>query len=239
MILLSLQKTLALLILPAGLVWLLLWGACLLAFRRRQRLLAALLLGAALLYMAAGNVHLGARLMTRLEAAVPPLDLATLQPFDAVFVLGGGSEEDALGNPQLGPAGDRVFQAARLWHAGKARLLVASGVSRGGAKDFINAGEDTRILWRQLGIPDHAILVVQEPCWITRDEIQAYRRLQSRFGWKRMALVSSASHLARATVLASKAGLTVTPVGANRLGRPQVLQLQSLAPAVHPIWAVL
>ena len=226
----ALQKTLALLILPAGLVWLLLWGVCLLALRRQQRALAGLLLGIALLYGAAGNIYLGAWLMARLEAAVPPVAVANLQPFDAVFVLGGGSDENAWGSPQLGPAGDRVFQAAKLWHAGKARLLVTSGMSRDGLRGIRDGAEETRTLWLELGVPDSAILVVKEPCWITRDELSAYRKLHDRFGWKRMALVSSASHLPRAMGLAAKAGLRVTPVGANWLGRPLAFRVNGLVP---------
>lgn len=227
MTLLSIQKALALLVMPVGFLWLLLLLACLLCFRKRQKPLGALLLVMALLYACAGNVHLGRALMARLESGVPPNREG---PFDAVFVLGGGSDEDAFGRPQLNQAGDRIDLAARLWHSGKAHLLVASGMGMDRLQGIRNAGEETRALWRELGVPDRAILVVQEPCWITREEIAAYRRLQDRFGWQRMALVSSASHLPRAMALAEKAGLAVTPLGADWRGRPLAFQLQTLVP---------
>ncbi len=230
MTLLSLQKTLALLVMPVGLLWLLLLGACLLCFRRRQRAPALLLLGITVLYAAAGNIHLGAALMARLEATVPAVELATVPPFDAVCVLGGGSGEDGLGRPQLNLSGDRIFLAARLWHGGKAKVLVASGFTRDSLRGIRNGGEESRALWRSLGIPDSAILVVTEPCWITRDEIAAYRKLQVRFGWQRLALVSSAAHLPRALVLAGKAGLAVTPLGSDWRGRPHTFQLHYLIP---------
>jgi uncharacterized SAM-binding protein YcdF (DUF218 family) len=168
--------------------------------------------------------------MARLESAIPSLDLAAEAPFEAAFVLGGASDEDPRGNPQLGAAGDRIYLAARLWHDGKVQLLVASGMSRDGLHGVRDLGEETRTLWRHLGVPDRAILVVQEPCWITRDEITAYRHLGDRFGWKRMALVSSASHLPRALGLAKKAGLQVIPLGADWRGRPRAFQLQFLVP---------
>lgn len=227
MTLFSLQKILALLVMPAGFLWLLLLLACLLCFWKRQKPLASFLLILALLYACAGNVHLGAALMARLESAVPPNQDGS---FDAVCVLGGGSDETPSGGPQLGPDGDRIYLAARLWHAGKARLLVASGMSRDSLRGVRNGGEETRLLWRALGIPDRAILVVAEPCWITRDEIAAYQRLQTRHGWKRMALVSSASHLPRAMALAEQAGLKMTPMGADWRGRPRAFQLQNLVP---------
>jgi uncharacterized SAM-binding protein YcdF (DUF218 family) len=230
MTLLSLQKTLALLVMPAGFLWLLLLLACLLCLRRKQKPLGTFLLALALVYACAGNVHLGTALMARLEAPIPPVDPATAGPFEAIFVLGGGSEEDPFGRPELGHSGDRIHLAARLWHLGRARLLVASGLGRDSLRGIRNGGEETRRLWRELGIPDRAILVVSDPCWITRDEIAAYRRLQAEHGWQRLALVSSAAHLPRAMALARRAGLVVTPLGADWRGRPRAFQLQDLVP---------
>ncbi len=230
MTLLSLQKTLALLVMPAGFLWLLLLSACVFCYRRRQWPLGAFLLAITLLYACAGNIQLGAALMARLESAVPPVEPAAAGPFEAVFVLGGGSEEDPRGRPELNSAGDRGRLAARLWHLGRTPLLVASGMGRDSLRGVRNGGEETRTLWRELGIPDSAILVVPEPCWITREEIAAYRRLQLQAGWKRMALVSSASHLPRAMALAERAGLAVPPLGADWRGRPRAFQLQSLVP---------
>jgi uncharacterized SAM-binding protein YcdF (DUF218 family) len=230
MTLFSLQKTLALLVMPAGFLWLLLLLACVICIRRRQELLATFLLTIALLYACAGNIHLGAALMARLESSVPPVELNLSEPFDAVFVLGGGSGEDPLGRPQLNFSGDRLCLAARLWHSGKARVLVASGMGRDNPMAIQNGGVESRAIWRDLGVPDSAILVVEEPCWVTRDEISAYHQLQGRYGWKRMGLVSSASHLPRALALARKAGLEVTPLGADWRGRRHAFQLQSLVP---------
>ena len=230
MSLFSIQKLIALLAMPAGFLWLLLLLASLFCFCKKRKPFGSFLLAMALLYACAGNVHLGTALMARLESSIPQVDPATTDPFEAVFVLGGGSEEDPSGRPELSPSGDRIYLAARLWHLGKARLLVASGTSRDSHRGLRNGGEETRALWRGLGIPDSAILVVQEPCWITQDEIAAYRRLQERHGWKRMALVSSASHLPRAMALARRAGLAVVPLGADWRGRSRAFQLMDLAP---------
>ena len=48
---------------------------------------------------------------------------------------------------------------------------------------------------RGRGVQVISARLLKEPCWITRDEIAAYRKLQAQFGWKRLGLVSSASHL--------------------------------------------
>jgi uncharacterized SAM-binding protein YcdF (DUF218 family) len=230
MTLFALEKALALLVMPVGLIWLLIVALAMSCLRRRQWSSGFLALCLAALYACAGNLYLAGVLLEDLERQVPLVDLDRLQPFEAVFVLGGGVEQDSAGLPELGPAGDRVFLAARLWHAGKARLLVTSGVASNGIAGFRDGGQETRALLRAVGIPDGAILPVADPCWNTRDEIQAYAGLQAKHGWKRMGLVSSAAHLPRAMALAQKAGLDFTPLGADRLGRHRPFRVQGLVP---------
>ena len=230
MTLLAVEKALGLLVMPVGFIWLIMLAAALFRLRRRQWGSAALWLAIAALYATAGSIYVSGALIASLERTSRPVQVEALQPFDAVFVLGGGGDQDEAGHPQLSLAGDRIFLAARLWHAGKARKLVASGMARDGVHGIEDGGQETRTLWRAVGIPDQAILVVPEPCWITRDEIHAYARLQARYGWRRMALLSSASHLPRAMALAAQVGLEVTPLGADRVGRDHRFQVNFLVP---------
>lgn len=223
-------KALGVLAMPVGLLWAILLGVACLLLRRRQWLAGALVLAVWGLYGAAGNFYVGSALMASLERAIPPVETGRVQPFDAVFVLGGGTELDPTGRPILENAGDRVLAAARLWHAGKARFLVASGSGEDAVTGPRDLGQETRAIWLSLGIPDGAIVVVDGPCLNTRQEIAAYGKLQDRRQWKRMALVSSAAHLPRALRLASRAGLSFTPVGADWRGRRHAFQVQRLVP---------
>ena len=93
-----------------------------------------------------------------------PVQVDRAAAFDAVWVLGGASTR-TVREPELSPAGDRVLLAVRLWHAGKARLLVASGVAPDGHGGLWDGGRETGALWRAVGVPGQAILVVPEPCW--------------------------------------------------------------------------
>ena len=216
---------------PTGLIWLGLMLATLLCWKRKQRLLSFYLFLLTALYTLAGNPQVGCALLRSLESRIPPVDIATLEPFDAVCVLGGGSELDPRGTPELGPSGDRIFAAAKLWHAGKARILVTSGVSQDEFNGVQrNAGQETRVLWRSLGIPESAIRVVPDPCWVTGDEIKAYCKLRDQYGWKRIALVSSAWHLPRALALADREGLHVTPIGADWQSRQRAHLLRECVP---------
>jgi len=226
----DLAKTVGALAMPAGLLWVFTLGVAYLLLRRRQWFAGILVLGVWILYGAAGNFYVGSALMAGLERAIPLVETGGLEPFDAVCVLGGGTELDPAGRPILGEAGDRIVTAARLWHAGRAQVLVASGTGldvMAGARDL---GQETRAIWLALGVPGGAIVTVPEACLNTREEIAAYRKLQDVRHWKRLALVSSASHLPRALRLAEKAGLVFTPVGADWHGRRHPFQPQRLVP---------
>ncbi len=226
---LAFSKLLGLLCMPTGLLWLGLALAAVWAFKRGLRGLGAFL---ALLFLGfglAGNPQVGALLLGHLESTIPALP-ENAAPLDALFVLGGGSQMDAQGRPLLGLSGDRILEAARLWHAGKVRCLVASGASDDARTGRRNLGAETCELWRSLGIPSKAVRFLDEPCFITRDEIQAYGRLQAREGWQRVGLLSSAWHLPRAMALAKGAGLEVVPIPSDRRGRIPRFQLWHIVP---------
>ena len=227
MSLLSFQKLLGLLAMPVGLVWLLLIVATVWCWRRQQRGPAILLTLVTLAYAILGNENTGRALMASLEQRIPPTNPATVAPFDAVLVLGGGTSTDPLGQASCGLAGDRVILAARLWHAGKAKVLVASGTAMGAGRDL---GEDTRALWLGLGIPASAIMTVSTPCFITTHEINAYQKLINEQGWKRLGLISSAWHLPRALALAERQHLKLVPVGTDWRGETHAFQMHELIP---------
>jgi uncharacterized SAM-binding protein YcdF (DUF218 family) len=225
----ALTKLLGYLLLPTGLLWLGLLWAAVWAFRRRSRGLGAWLVLLFLGFTLAGNLQLGHLLMAQLESSIPqfPADGA---PLDALFVLGGGTEVASQGSPLLKSSGDRVLEAARLWHAGRVKRLVASGTSDDDRRGRRDLGLETRAIWMDLGIPTEAIQVIEEPCLTTRDEIKAYTRLQAREGWHRVGLLSSAWHLPRALALARRNGLDVIPIPSDRRGRIPKVQLWHLVP---------
>ncbi len=213
------QKALALLMMPAGLTWLLLIAVTIVAWHQAHRALAILASVTLGLYTVAGNAWIGDAVIASLEHRIPSFDLPNLQPFDAIFVLGGGSEFNAADGPLLGTAGDRIALAARLWHAGKTRMLVTSGNSLSDMEEARDLAAETALLWRGLAVPDSAIVAVPTAAVNTTQEIAAYATLIRARGWTRVGLLSSAWHLPRALRLARTQGLTMVPLGADRRGR--------------------
>jgi uncharacterized SAM-binding protein YcdF (DUF218 family) len=226
---LAFSKLIGMLCMPTGLLWLGLLLAMFWAFRRRMRGLGGFLAFLVLGFTLAGNPQVGALLMDRLESTIPALP-ENAAPLDALFVLGGGSQVDERGRPFLGVSGDRIIEAARLWRAGKVRYLAASGTSDDARMGRRNLGAETREIWQSLGIPNTAIREIEEPCFITREEIQAYHRLKAREGWHRVGLLSSAWHLPRAMALAKRAGLEVLPIPSDKRGRVPRFQLWHIVP---------
>ena len=210
------QKALGLLMMPAGIAWVLLVILTIMVWRRgicSLRIIASVTL---LMYTLAGNAWLGNALIGSLEKQIPALDIAQMEPFQAVFVLGGGSGFSEVDGPQFGNAGDRIALAARLWLAKKTPLLIASGSSISDLEEPHDLAADTTALWRGLGIPEEAMIQIPQPV-ITQEEIAAYALLIRQRGWTRVALVSSAWHLPRALRLCRRAGIEMVPLGADRM----------------------
>ena len=227
------QKTLGLLLMPIGLAWLLLIAVTVGAWRVAPRALALLASAALLMFTIAGNAWIGDALIGSLERRIPPLDFARLAPFDAVCVLGGSTDFNDADGPSLGSAGDRLALAARLWHAGKTKLLVVSGTSIGGMERERDLAQESTILLCGLGVDPRAIVSIPTQALNTTQEIAAYGALLREQGWARVGLISSAWHLPRALRLCRAADLELVPLGADRRGRFRGWSPYWLVPQEH------
>ena len=109
---------------------------------------------------------------------------------DAIVVLGGGMGglTNVSDYAEMWYSADRVWQAARLWQAGKAPRVIATG----GRTSFTTKG-----LLTDFGIPENAIAFI-ESARNTEEEAKSIR------GLKRILLVTSAWHTRRAKLLFEK-----------------------------------
>lgn len=223
------QKVLGHLAMPAGLVFLALFLAGVVAFDRRYRGWAAVFFALFVGHGLSGNAYLGGWLISRLQRDVEPVDWRNGPAFDAVLVLGGGTGAGRLpGTHQLSAAGDRVMLGARIYHARKTRWLVASGHSIAGLEP-IDLSEATRAIWTEIGVPADRILRLREPT-ITREEIEAFDRLVSERRFSRVAILSSSYHLSRAMRHAERIGLVASPIAADHRRWPQTFTDIDLVP---------
>jgi uncharacterized SAM-binding protein YcdF (DUF218 family) len=211
-----LQKILGRLAMPSGLLWLAAATTAIHGLGRRRPIgwiMALFFVG----YTLAGNDPLGSTLLAALERNVAPLQLETLEPFEAVLVMGGGVDETPSGAPQLIGTGDRVRVGLWLLRAGKALRLVTTGGRVPGMKRRYPTSQLTAQIWRDLGATAEQLIELDQP-YNSTQEIEAFAALVRERRWQRVGLISSAWHLPRCAVLARRHGLTVTLLPADWRG---------------------
>ena len=124
---------------------------------------------------------------------------------DAIVVLGGGIRRDDYGI-NLQAAADRVWFGARLFHAGRAPLVVLSG---GGAEELGQAAPEAPSMAafiKDLGVPESALLLEDGSRTTRENAIHTQPLLQAR-GIKRILLVTSAQHMPRALATFRQLGM--------------------------------
>lgn len=155
------SKVAAALLLPLNLSILLGFAALVLARRRRGRLAALCgALAVAILLVASAPV-VSDRLVASLEREYPPADPAAAPTAGAIVVLGGSLAPGSppRRGPELVDPSDRVLHAARLYRAGKAPVVVASGGRLPWSAAERSEAADMADLLVEWGVPREAVLL--------------------------------------------------------------------------------
>jgi uncharacterized SAM-binding protein YcdF (DUF218 family) len=205
-----LKKLIAAAILPpCGLLLLMLLGLWLM--RRRPRLGRNLTLAALLLLLLLSLPLVGNRLQ-RMGETTPPLPympqqmLQALGRAQAIVVLGGGSNSEAAeygGDTVNRHTLQRLRYAARLQRISGLPLLVSGGAPFGGRPEAVSMRE---ALTEDFGVP---VRWLDEASLDTAQNAEFSARLLRQDGIERIALVTEATHMARAVEMFRRQGLTV------------------------------
>lgn len=209
------SKLVAAVIAPLGTGLLLGLVSLLLVWLTRDRWLHGL--GVVLLAVALGWVWLWSlpvaseALRGWIEDQAGPRTLAEQTSTEVLVVLGGGMSgprPPRRPHADLGAAADRIWHAARLFHAGKARQLLLSGgqVATGDGTE----AQAMRGLLLDLGVPDHAIRL-EQLSHNTASNASATAALLEAEGVDEIMLVTSALHMPRARAQFERVGLRVLP----------------------------
>ncbi|MCB2264178.1 MAG: YdcF family protein [Candidatus Thiosymbion ectosymbiont of Robbea hypermnestra] len=152
------------------------------------------------------------RVRLSLEAEYQPVAIDALPDADAILVLGGGIEGVAAQRlfPDLTTAADRVWHAARLFHRGKAPIVVVAG---GRLPWRANQGPEADAMLRflrDLGVPEERVLL-EGSSRNTFENARETGRLLADRGMDRVLLVTSAYHMRRARATFGAAGVRTIP----------------------------
>ena len=208
----------------------LLFGAILLLFTRRQRAGKAFVLLGVLLIGVLSYDPVPDMLLRPLEYKYPPvLNPSTLQNVKWIVVLGGGHVSDPSLPPtsQLSPVSlTRLAEGLRLYRALPGSKLILSG---GAPFERVSEARIMAHVAVELGARRQD-LVLEE---LSRDTEEEARLIRGIIGTERLVLVTEASHMPRSVILFRRFGMSPIPAPTSYL----VKESQEMGPGRFYPWA--
>ncbi|NBR84793.1 MAG: YdcF family protein [Proteobacteria bacterium] len=198
---------------PIGFIWACILGVAIFLLRRRQWRPAAVLAALAALMWVFGATPLPGRILAALERPWVGVKRTELPTADAVVLLGGflAPSREEVGQVHFNGSADRAVTALELIRLGKAKVLaVGGGSSRYNGEVYCEADSFKQLVdERKLSAAE---VISLGGCKNTRHEAEKIGILAREHGWKRILLVTSASHMKRAAaVFRSTTALEVIP----------------------------
>lgn len=185
---------------PLGLVWMTLIGGAGYKFYRKEKRDAWILTGLVFFIWLIGSTSVPSVILASLEKPYAGLDIDGLPEADAVVMLGGGTSPslNEVRRVNLNNFGDRMIMTHALLRRGKAPVLFMGGPTVQLGKQEYSEPESVRNwIVHEAGITNE--IVVNSKCYSTRDEALRVSELAEERGWGSVLLVTSASHMRRAS----------------------------------------
>ena len=208
-------KVLSLLIHPLslGLLLVVLGGG--LCFWRR-RLGAIVVMGGVLVVWVPSTPLFADWIRGTLESRYSPAPIQESPRADAIVVLGGsvGAPRPPRVYPDLYDAADRVWYAARLYRAGKAPLVIASGGAQPWEDQRYREAMVMQTLLADWGVPRDSVLLESRSA-NTFQNAKYTAALMDAKGLDRILLVTSAVHMRRALATFRSAGVRAVPAATD------------------------
>ncbi len=188
---------------------------------QRSRWIRILAVSSSLVVFVLGLPLVGGTLVALVEQRAGGFDPPTGTAFDAIVVLGGGVADKGTLRPSVELQDSsirRTICGVELFERGLApRLVLAGGDASIFGEGPLEAAEMARLASR-LGVPEEAITLETRSRTTYENAVHTRRLL----GESAVVVVTSASHVARATALLRKVGLRAEgyPCGYRARGRP-------------------
>lgn len=220
----AVEKIATMLVQPVGLMWLALFGCIWIAWRRDSTVLAVTLLVIWLWISIWGNGIIAGWIQHSLEGKYEQIDPMAIEPDElaAVALLGGGTCTGPGGRDQLGPSGDRVMLAARLYHAKKVNKIICTGANLNDDDPSASPAHQAKTLLVQVGVKVEDIDEIAGRN--TSEEIAELKKWRDQAGSEqtdsetspdqdpKIGVITSSWHMARVEALAERSSLEITPL---------------------------
>lgn len=150
-----------------------------------------------------------------LEREFRDLPVELVQSADAIVVLGGAfTHRVSRSYPDLSGSADRYWHGARLFHAGRAEVVILSGGRMPWRGPGPTEAESGAKFLRALGVPDEAMRLDKQAL-TTRDNAVNVAKMLDEMGIDHFLLVTSATHMRRSTGAFRVLGLRPLPVATD------------------------
>ena len=189
-------------------------GLLLQLLRRRKTGLALLILSLAWLWVWSMPVF-SDWLRLSLESRYPMLSAEQAPQAGAIVVLGGAFSHHAeWPYPNMSSNADRYWHGARLYHAGRAPLVILSGGRMPGRGAGLTDAAAGALFLADLGVPSEAIIPEERALTTRGNAVEVAAVLQAR-GIEDFLLVTSALHMRRSEAAFGAAGLEPMPIATD------------------------
>ena len=195
---------------------LLLVGAGALLWSWRRVIGALMLAGGVLVLWVPSTPVFADWIQGTLENRFPPTSIKEVPTADAIVVLGGsiGAPRPPRVYPDLNDAADRVWHAARLYRAGKAPLIIASGGAVPWRDQRYREAPVMQALLTDWGVPPDSVLLESSSANTYQNATYTAELMANR-GFGRVLLVTSALHMRRALATFRSAGVRAFPAATD------------------------
>jgi uncharacterized SAM-binding protein YcdF (DUF218 family) len=211
---------------PAGPILIGLLGLAMLHFSRWRRTGTALCAAGLLILWLLSTPAISDELLRATER-YPPLDLEHVPPAQAIVILAGGVR---LAAPEYGvaapnfPTLQRLTYGALLARTTKLPVLVSgNGKEAAAMRDSLQRDFGVAVQW------------VENQSWDTRGNAELSAPILKGAGINTILLVTSASHMYRATAYFRAQGLTVVPAPSG-LWTQQDFRTRHWVPSIEALW---
>ncbi|MCP3678292.1 MAG: hypothetical protein GY721_12090 [Deltaproteobacteria bacterium] len=222
------KNVLALILPPASLLLIMVAGLLIMG---KSRLIGRILLfsGLVLLYLLSVE-PMSSALLRPLEGYAPPFS-ANYKGRDAIVVLAGGARKIKWTGVAIQPSStslERVVYGVQLQRNSGGLPLVITGGSGDPSMPTISEAETMTEVARALGVSKKQ-LVVEDSSRNTLENARNVRKVIG--GGRRILLVTSASHMKRASAMFRKAGFDVLPAPCGYRSEEKPLVIRSFIPS--------
>jgi len=217
---------------PSGLLVLMVGGLLLMRWKRSAgRVL--LFAGIALLYLLSID-PLSNMLLRPLERYAPPLRVVPAG-YDAIVVLAGGASSVTWAGLATQPSPtslERVVHGVRLARGATMLPLVITGGSGDPSRPGISEGEAMAEVAFSLGLPKRRVMTEKK----SRNTLENARYVRNKLGGeKSIILVTSASHMKRATAMFERAEFDVLPAPCGYRSSELTISIRSFIPSASSL----